>query len=612
MRYLDARVAARTYPLSLIVLFIAIACAQEQGPPIPDSLAADMVLVNGQIITVDSEDSIARAIAIKDGRIIAVGDNASVAAMAGPRTTRVDLQGRTATPGLIDSHNHFAIGATDGMYSLSLRYPEVESIADVVERVRLAAREQAPGEWIQGSGWDEGKLAEKRLIHASDLDRVAPDNPVWLLNTTAHYGTANTEALRRVGITADTPDPPGGRIDRDEDGNPTGVLKDEAMDLIWAVIPQFTGEQLETGIEKVVGELNAEGITALKDPEIDRSIWNAYQQVHARGKLTVRVFTLWRAPDTIEGARELLERIGPFTRPAISTGDDRLISGGIKIYVDGSGGARTAWVHEAWNKNYRESDAGNYGFPVVDPKILLEQVKLFHFAGLHLGLHAIGDRAIDWVVDTYETVLTEKPIHGLRHSIIHCNIPTGHALDLMVKLQATYDAGYPEVQAPFMWWIGDTYAGNFGPDRSRRVHPFKTYLERGIRWGGGSDYDVTPFAPRYGLWASVARAALLGTYGAQPFGTGESIGVREALRSYTRWNAHQLFMEDKIGSIEPGKYADIVVWDADPYSAPIEAIKEMRALLTLVNGEIVHRAADTGIVIQAPLKSPASDSSAQR
>ncbi|MCZ6779162.1 MAG: amidohydrolase family protein, partial [Acidobacteria bacterium] len=589
---------------SLIILSLATSCSQEDPPSLSSSMMADMVLINGKIITMDPDQPRAGGLAVKDGRIIAVGDGDWIEALAGPQTIRVDLRGSTATPGLIDSHNHFAIGATDGLYSLNLRYPEVMSIVDVVEAVQIAARDRPPGEWIQGGGWDEGKLAEKRLILTRDLDPVSPDHPVWLLNTTAHFGTANTEALRRAGITAGTKDPTGGRIERDAAGNPTGVLKDQAMDLMWAVIPEFTPDQLENGIEKVVRELNAAGVTAVKDPEIDRSIWDAYQQVHARGGLSVRVFTLWRAPDTVEGARELLERIGPFSRPTITTGDDRLISGGVKIYVDGSGGARTAWVHDTWNKNYRELDDENHGFPVVDPEVLGEQVRLFHSAGIHVGLHAIGDRAIDWAVDTYHTVLTETPIRGLRHSIIHCNIPTAHALDRMAELQATHDAGYPEIQPSFMWWIGDTYAGNFGPERSRRVHPLKTYLERGIRWGGGSDYDVTPFPPRYGLWAAMTRTTLLGTHGSQPFGDDEAIGILEALRAYTVWNARQLFLEDKIGSIETGKYADIVIWDVDLDSAPTEAIKNMRALLTLVNGEIVHRSPGDALFIDVPRVDP--------
>ncbi len=269
-----------------------------------------------------------------------------------------------------------------------------------------------------------------------------------------------------------------------------------------------------------------------------------------------------------------------------------MISGGVKIYIDGSGTARTAWVYDEWNRNLTETDEGNFGLTYLEPDILFEQIRLFHKAGIHLGVHAIGDRAIDFTMDAYDKVLYETPVYGLRHSIIHCNIPTDHAMDLMFKLQNSYDAGYPEVQPAFLWWIGDAYAANFGIKRNSRVLPLKTFLDRGIKWAASSDYNGAPFAPRYGLWASVARQTLFGTHGDHPWGTAESISVQDALKSYTTWAARQVFLEDKIGSIEAGKYADLVVWDRDLYSVPTEKLKEMKALFTLMNGEVVYRAAE--------------------
>jgi predicted amidohydrolase YtcJ len=214
-----------------------------------------------------------------------------------------------------------------------------------------------------------------------------------------------------------------------------------------------------------------------------------------------------------------------------------------------------------------------------------------HTAGIHVSTHAIGDRAIDWVLDTYELALTRKPTKGLRHGIIHDNTPTDHAIAVTARLQKEYDAAYPESQSEFMWWIGDNYAGNLGPARGLRLSPFRTYLQKGIRWAGGSDYPVTPYPARYGLWSSVARKTLNGTYGATPFGLQESVDIKIALRSYTAWAAHQLFLDDRIGSIEVGKDADIAVWDRDPYTAPTDSLKDMRCELTLFRGNIVYRAA---------------------
>jgi predicted amidohydrolase YtcJ len=560
-------------------------------------LPPDTILVNGKIVTMDSQNSIVEAVAVRSGRIVAIGSTESIESLAGDDTRRIDLAGRTATPGLIDSHNHFAVSAADALYSLDLAYPNVKTITDIVERVRERAAARGPGEWVTGGRWDEGKLKENRHIHAEDLDPVSPDNPVWLTHTTSHYGVANSRALKLAGITQETPDPPGGLIDRYSDGTPTGILKDTAMSLIWPLVPDQSVEQLQTAIQHYLPELNKEGITAIKDPEIGLGIWEAYQRVLQEGKLTARVFVLWRAGRTLEEAHELIERVGPFSKPWISTGDDLLISGGVKLYADGSGGARTAWVYDEWNKNLDEIDRGNYGVPRVEPSVLRQEIQAFHDAGLHIGVHAVGDRAIDWVVDSYAEALEAKPSRGLRHSIIHCNIPTDHAMDRMAKLQSTYDAGYPEVQPSFLWWIGDTYAGNFGPARNRRVLPLKAYLERGIRWGGGSDYDVTPFPARYGLWASSARETVMGVYGSHPFGMEQSIDIESALRAYTTWNARQLFLEDEIGSIEVGKYADIAVWDKDLLSVPVDEIKELRAELTLMNGKIVHQAPDSPIAV---------------
>jgi len=572
----------------LLITIAATGCGDQGG--IPPTTAADRILVNGKIITVDEQDTIAEALAIKDGRILAVGSNAEVKALAGPDTDHIDLQGLTATPGLLDAHAHFARGGVYLRYELDLSFPGVKFVTDAVNKVQVKADELQEGEWIFGRGWDEGKLAENRYIYASDLDPVTPEHPVYLSHTMGHYGVANSLALQMANITRATPDPPGGTIDRGPDGEPTGVLKEAAQSLVMDLMPRVDAEKMQQGIKQISQAFNREGMTGVKDPAIDGDVWEAYRTVLADGELTVRVFALWRAGKTIEAAQDLIDRIGPFSRPDPTGGDKHLISGGVKLFADGSGGARTGWLYEDWNRHFDGVDEGNRGYPAVDPDILREQIRMFHDAGLHIGTHAVGDRAIDWVVDSYIYALEATPTPGLRHSIIHANIPTDQALDKIADLQARYDVAYPEPSATFMWWIGDTYAGNYGPRRSRRLNPFKTYLDRGIRWAGGSDFGVTPFPARFGLWASVERETLLGTHGTHPYGEQESIDVRSALRSYTIWVARQMFLEQDIGSLEVGKLADIAVWDRDLYSIGTAQIKDMRCVMTLFGGEIVYRA----------------------
>jgi predicted amidohydrolase YtcJ len=544
-----------------------------------------LILFHGRILTVDSRDSVFQALAIRDGKIIAVGTDKEIMRLAGAATQRIDLHGRTATPGLIDSHAHIADAGVEQLYHVHLS--DASTVAEVVRRVQAGLVALKPGEWLQGDGWDEGKLEERRYVTAADLDRVSPQNPLWLMQTTGHYGVANSAALRLAKISAASKDPVAGTIDRDAEGLPTGVLKESAMDAVLNLIPPPTAQQQRDGILKSIDDLHREGITAVKDPAIGQPVWDAYSQLLRDGKLSEHVCVLWYAGNTLSSAQAALASILSLPRPPQSLGDGRLLSCGAKIFMDGSGGARTAWLSQEWHKNSTEIDHGNFGYPSTDPQVYRQMVRLFHAAGVHVGTHAIGDRAIDWVVDTYAQVLEETPTVGLRHSIIHANIPSDHAIKTMAALEKRYDAAYPEAQAPFMWWIGDTYAGNFGPERSSRLVPLHTFLKNGIHWGGGSDYSVTPIAARYGLWASVERETLKGTYGAHPFGTAESVDIRTALRSYTAWGARQLFLDDRVGSLEIGKEADIAVWDRDMYTIPARELRNLKCTMTLLHGQVV-------------------------
>ncbi len=377
------------------------------------------------------------------------------------------------------------------------------------------------------------------------------------------------------------------------------MLKEAAQDLAARLIPPWTLEQRRAGILASLELMGREGMTGVKDPAIDPDDWEAYASLGREGRLSAHVCVLWYTAPTLAAAQANVQRLAALPRPPATAAGGNLMSCGAKIFMDGSGGAPTAWVYDEWHRKSVGIDTGNRGYPALDPELYRAQVRLFHQAGIHVGTHAIGDRAIDWVVDTYAEVLAAQPTRGLRHSIIHANIPTEHAIAEMARLQRDYDAAYPESQAPFTWWIGDLYAGTFGPERAARLNPFHTYVERGIRWGGGSDYQVTPLPARYGLWASVARETLLGTYGRQPFGTRESVDVHAALRSYTAWAARQLFIEDEAGSLERGKSADVAVWDRDPYAVPTAALKDLHCELTLFRGKIVFRAAGSPLRISS-------------
>jgi len=580
---------------SLLAILILTRFLPAQSP------AADLLLLHGHILTMDAGDSAAQAIAIRHGIVVKVGTDAEVLEFAGnaPGTRIIDLHGHTATPGLIDTHAHIADGGVEELYGVKLS--DATSVAEIAARVKAKIDLVKPGEWVTGSGWDEGKLAEHRYVTAADLDAVAPNNPVWLIHTTGHYGVANSIALKLAHITAATADPTAGTIDRDAHGNPTGVLKEQsAMEPVTRLIPPTTLEQMRQGILYIQQVLHSEGMTAVKDPDIFQLHWDAYKSLLNQGQLKERICVLWHAGSTMESARKALAEINAVPRLPSTLGDDRLLSCGAKIYMDGSGGARTGWVYDDWLRDATTPDMtssgkGNRGYPQTDPAVYREMVGLFHQNGVPVGTHAVGDRAMDWVVDTYALVEQERPRPGLRHSIIHANLPTPHALDVMANLQKKYDAGYPEMQPEFLWWIGDIYAASYGPKRGQHLEPLKTLLSRGVLWSGGSDYFVTPVPARYGLWASAARQTAKGTYGLHPFGMAEAVDMHAALRSYTAWGSRQMFLEDKIGTIEVGKKADIAIWDRDPYTLPTDQIKDLKCLMTLFDGEVVYTAPDSPV-----------------
>ncbi len=284
------RCVAAAARLGAASLSAACLCTATFALPAEGAAPADLVLFHGRIITMDPGDSIVEALAVRGGKIIATGSDEAILRLAGAATRRIDLRGRAATPGLIDTHAHIAEGGVDDLYHVHLG--DVSGVEEAVRRVQAGLAGLPPGAWLQGDGWDEGKLAERRYLTAADLDRVSPGNPVWLMHTTGHYGVANSAALRLAGIGAGTTDPVAGTIDRNAAGMPTGVLKEAAMRAVLDLVPPPTAAEEREGILKIIDTLHREGITAVKDPSITQPVWNAYASLLKEGKLGEH---LWRA-----------------------------------------------------------------------------------------------------------------------------------------------------------------------------------------------------------------------------------------------------------------------------------------------------------------------------
>lgn len=560
---------------------------------------ADLVLMRGSIITVDGNDDVFEALAVRDGRIVRLGTNGAIERLVGPKTRVIELAGRAVTPGLIDAHAHVVSTGLAELFEIELS--DARRMQDILDRLARRAAAARPGEWLLGSGWDEGKLAEHRYPTAADLDRAAPNNPVWLNNVTGHFGVANSAALKLAGISASTPAPAAGVIEHGADGQPTGILKESAQDAVTRVIPPYSVEQRRRAIDHMLLHAHAEGMTGFKDADISQEDWEAYRDIAADGKLSAYVCVLFHTPATPDGAQATLRLIRAAQHEITASMQGALVVCGAKIFMDGSAIARTAWMYADWNRTITEIDAGNHGVPALDPELYRRQVALFVDAGVSVGTHAIGDRAIDWVVDTYAQVLKSHPQRGLRLSVIHASTPTDHAIDVMSQLQRRFDSGIPETQAEFLWWLGDEYPPALGFTRAKRMIPLHTYLDKGMIWAGGSDTNVTPFPARYGLWASVARQAVNGTYGKTPNGTAEAVDIHAALRSYTIWAARQLFVERRTGSLEPGKSADIAIWDRNPYEVTTDRLKDMVCDMTLLHGKVVYdRVTQPSFSVAAP------------
>lgn len=531
-------------------------------------MSADLILQNGNIVTVDKDDSVYSSIAIAGNQIISLGSDEEIEKFANPQTMVLDLEGRTVTPGLVDSHIHTCEYGFSEL-QLDLRYPDVKSIQDIVDKVREAAKSKPKGTWIRGVGWDDALLEEKRPPTRQDLDSVSPDHPV-ILDAQTPVQVANSKALDMVNA--------------DYAPDYDGLLLDHAVAYsIRLLARDYTVEECKTAILKAQEALFKVGVTAQKEAGATDTMIEAYRALHEEDKLDIRSFLMigiHNGQTTVKLAQEAVSKHVP-------GGDDMLYIGAIKCSFDGSGGNRTAWLYEPWNRNYTEVDGNNTGGPIVpDPHTYPEIAKIIHRAGFQIGAHCVGDQTIDRYVDAIEAAIVDSPRTNSRHSVIHNNLPTDYALR---KETAMGDNMVIEATSAYLYFIGDNYAGSFGPNRSRRLIPLKTLMERGVIVGNGCDWNTCYINPLYGLYGAITRKPRKGVYGDQPFGVDECITPMQALRTYTWNSAYCMFWEKNIGSLESGKYADLVVWDKNPLTTDPEDMLDIKVDATMVNGKWVYK-----------------------
>jgi predicted amidohydrolase YtcJ len=533
-------------------------------PVAPPEQAADMVFLSGKVITVDPADTIAQAVAVKDGLIQAVGSNEAVRALVGEKTKVIDLGGKAVAPGLVDPHNHLQVlGQLQGFY-VPLMPPEVKTMDDLRAKLAEATAQKPEGEWVQGYFLVVGD----RLPNRHDLDPVSPKHPVWVIQQGGHYGSANSLALQMAGITADTPDPVGGVIERDASGKPTGVFYNHrAMDLLRQYIPRVTPEMVRDYIAYAQPVFAASGVTTFHDNNV-RGVdtIGAYFDADRKGKMLIRgqVHYTLEWPGDLERALKEVEYY---------EGNGFMRFAGFKFLLDGQ--AQMAYCHQPHN-------GVRWDTPTWEPQSFKDAVRALHDTGLQICVHCIGDAAVDLTLDAYEEAMDAHPRPDPRHRIEHCVLSTPQATQRMKDLGVVVST-----QPQFIRLGGDHYAKVFGEERARRVIVTREWLEAGVPVALGSDAPTTPWlTPQVTLFGAVRRI----TFSNEVLGPDQALTIQEALRAHTMVGAYAGFEENIKGSIEPGKLADLAVWSEDPYTAPVQQLWQIPIEMALVGGEIVYQA----------------------
>jgi predicted amidohydrolase YtcJ len=541
---------------ALVIALLAGGCAATSPEP------ADLVITNAVVWT--GTGKTAEAIAVSAGRIEHVGTNQEVRRLQGAGTRVIDAVGRLVVPGFIDDHTHFL---NSGFSLLSVDLRPARSPAEFTALLRDHARNLPTGRWITEGNWDHESWPGATLPRREWIDSVTPNNPVAVNRLDGHMLIANSAALRMAGITKETPNPPGGTIVKDErTGEPTGVLKDEAMSLVYRHVPAPTMAERMEALQTAQTHALARGVTLVND----MGGWgdlSALRQAYKDGALKIRVYEFVPI-DSWERLRDYVAREG--------RGDAQLKWGGLKGFVDGSLGSTTAWFYQPYL-----DEPGTRGLMVTDTAKLRSWIMEADKAGLHVGVHAIGDRANDWLLGVYEDALKRNGARDRRFRIEHAQHLTRDAISKFGALGVL-----PSMQ-PYHAIDDGRWAGKrIGPESIKTTYAFRSLLDANARLMFGSDWPVAPVDVLLGIYSAVTRRTL---DDANPNGwvPEQKITVDEALRAYTQNNAYGAFLEGEVGTIERGKRADLVLLSENILRIDPVRIRDAKVDYTVVEGRVV-------------------------
>ena len=531
----------------------------------------DLILYNGKLYTQDPNTPAASAIAIRNGRILAVGKDIEIRALTTAHTKEVNLEGQRVLPGLTDSHIHFYEWS---LFLRGLTLEDAASLDEVQRRVHEAANHAAPGTWIIGQGWNQDRWSEPRLPVRFDLDKVASNHPTILWRTDLHLAWVNSAALKAAGITSATPDPEMGVIDRDESGQPTGILRELAINLVRDAMPPRTDAQTDEAMRRAMGKLHRLGLTGVHDFRImggedGPPALRAWQRLRAANQLDLRAWVL------IPG--ELLDKAITLGLQS-GLGDEFLRIGPAKFFSDGATGPRTAWMLESFE------DAGT-GLPLTPMSEMAEAIAKAHRAGISTAIHAIGDRAVRELLDVFTEVTGQQETSAklrIPHRIEH--VQHSHPDDLRRLGPLGLVASVQPLHLTDDMHMIDKACG----ERGRWAYAFRDLLNAGTVLALGSDCPVASPNPFWGMHAAVTRQRRDNT----PEGgwhASQNLSLPEAVWGYSMGAAIATGQQNDLGSLTPGKLADLIVLDQDIFEIPVEQIHETQVKMTVFHGRIVHQ-----------------------
>jgi predicted amidohydrolase YtcJ len=559
--------------LMWLLAFVCCLVLPEQNEAQPKP-AADLIIANAKIWTVDQSMPVAQAVAVLGDRIVDVGSTAEVEAWSGPRTKVIDAGGKLLLPGFNDAHVHFVSG---GMQLDNVQLNDASTPEEFARRIGARAKITPKGEWIVGGNWDETKWHPPNIPTKELIDALTSETPVFVDRYDGHMGLANSLALRLAGITAQTPDPPGGVVVRDAQGNPTGVLKDAATDYIYKVISPLTHEQRLKIVKRALAYAASVGVTSVQHMIPSYEDIAVYSELLQRGELTARIYA---APS--------ITHVDDFAKLGIGRafGGPYLRIGALKAFADGSLGSGTAYFYEPFlNQGNNRGLLADEMHPI---SLMRDRYLKADAAGLQICTHAIGDEGISTILDLYADVVRAHGESDRRLRIEHAQHMAAKDFARFAQLHVI-----ASVQPYHAIDDGRFAESKIGHDRASRTYAFRTFLDHGVRLAFGTDWEVAPLDPLLTVYAAVTRATLDGK---NPNGwfPEQKLSVPEAIEAYTMGSAYAEFQEKEKGSITPGKLADMVLLSDDIFSIAPEKIRDVRVLKTFVGGKLVFDAVAAG------------------